>query len=72
MFLKDFLSNCLLMIIELHIIQVYNAANYKNDPYVKGFGIDVSTKMTEVDARVIDPPEVKYQVSLKPVKCYCE
>jgi len=46
------------------LLKVHYAAKYKDDPYVKSFGVDVGTKMAEVDARVIDPPRVKYQVSL--------
>ncbi|XP_066920100.1 protein argonaute-2-like [Clytia hemisphaerica] len=42
------------------IDRIVSDSNYAQDPYVKGFGIQVSQKMTTVDARVINPPDVQY------------
>jgi len=38
-----------------------NSNKFKNDPYVKEFGISVSGEMTKLSARVLDAPAIEYK-----------
>ena len=39
---------------------------YQKDPYAKEFGILVEDKWLQIDARVLAPPVLKYQLGSKP------
>ncbi|XP_022974445.1 protein argonaute 10-like [Cucurbita maxima] len=51
----------------LKVIFQHNA--YNNDPYAKEFGINVSEKMTSVEARILPPPWLKYHDTGKEKDC---
>lgn len=38
---------------------------FDEDPFLKGFGFNVSLKMTEVTGRVVPAPRVEYQNQVK-------
>lgn len=42
------------------IMTILRKINYNNCPTIKQFGLHVNLEFTEVDARVLDPPEIGY------------
>jgi len=45
---------------EQDIISLVHKADFKNDPYVKEFGLTVSNSMIELCGRVLPPPTLQY------------
>ncbi|KAJ7975336.1 Argonaute family protein [Quillaja saponaria] len=45
---------------ELDIMQTVRHNAYHNDPYAKEFGIKISDKLAQVEARILPPPWLKY------------
>ncbi|XP_078662873.1 protein argonaute-2-like isoform X3 [Branchiostoma floridae x Branchiostoma belcheri] len=45
---------------EKEIIKLMQKANFNSDPYVRDFGINISTDMAEIEGRVLDPPMLQY------------
>ncbi|KAL8146423.1 hypothetical protein AgCh_004241 [Apium graveolens] len=50
---------------EASIMQMTRQNNYNDDELVSEFGIQVGTEMTSIDARVLNPPKVKYHATSK-------
>eukprot|EP00850_Spirogloea_muscicola_P016065 SM000128S26198 [mRNA] locus=s128:42629:48102:- [translate_table: standard] len=45
---------------ERDIKETVRANNYSQDPYVREFGLDVRPEMAQIDARVLEPPRLRY------------
>ncbi|CAH9052994.1 unnamed protein product [Cuscuta europaea] len=48
---------------EQDILQTVRQNNYANDPYAKEFGIKISEKLAQVEARILPAPRLKYSDS---------
>lgn len=49
--------SCLIIIISVQTVQ-HNA--YRDDPYAKEFGIKISERLAQVEARILPAPWVSY------------
>ncbi|XP_074558226.1 protein argonaute PNH1-like [Curcuma longa] len=54
---------------EMDILQTVRQNAYENDPYAKEFGINISDKLTSVEARVLPAPWLKYHETGKEKEC---
>ncbi|XP_042382741.1 protein argonaute PNH1-like [Zingiber officinale] len=54
---------------EMDILQTVRQNAYGNDPYAKEFGINISDKLTSVEARVLPAPWLKYHETGKEKEC---
>lgn len=54
---------------ELDILQTVHHNAYADDPYAKEFGIKISEKLAQVEARVLPPPWLKYHDSGREKDC---
>ncbi|KAL7138768.1 hypothetical protein ABFS83_09G005000 [Erythranthe nasuta] len=54
---------------ELDILQTVHHNAYAEDPYAKEFGIKISEKLAQVEARVLPPPWLKYHDSGREKDC---
>ncbi|WOL14109.1 protein argonaute PNH1-like isoform X2 [Canna indica] len=54
---------------ELDILQTVRQNGYGHDPYAKEFGINISDKLTSVEARVLPAPWLKYHETGKEKEC---
>lgn len=43
------------------ILQTVRANNYDQDPYTQEFGMQISPELTQVQARILDPPKLQYR-----------
>jgi len=53
---------------EQDINSLIRKANFKNDPYVKEFGLTISNSMIELRGRVLPPPKLQYGCRTLPDK----
>ncbi|KAJ4782298.1 Argonaute family protein [Rhynchospora pubera] len=54
---------------EMDILQTVYQNGYEQDPYAKEFGINISDKLTSVEARVLPAPWLKYHENGKEKEC---
>ncbi|XP_044962181.1 protein argonaute PNH1 [Hordeum vulgare subsp. vulgare] len=54
---------------EMDILQTVHQNGYDQDPYAKEFGINISEKLTSVEARVLPAPWLKYHDAGKEKEC---
>ncbi|KAF8648141.1 hypothetical protein HU200_064994 [Digitaria exilis] len=54
---------------EMDILQTVHQNGYEQDPYAKEFGINISEKLTSVEARVLPAPWLKYHDTGKEKEC---
>nr|CAD1842976.1 unnamed protein product [Ananas comosus var. bracteatus] len=54
---------------EMDILQTVHQNGYEQDPYAKEFGINISDKLTSVEARVLPAPWLKYHDTGKEKEC---
>ncbi|KAH7681812.1 eukaryotic translation initiation factor 2C protein [Dioscorea alata] len=54
---------------EMDILQTVQQNGYDQDPYAKEFGINISDKLTSVEARVLPPPWLKYHDTGREKEC---
>ncbi|AQK82384.1 argonaute10b [Zea mays] len=54
---------------EMDILQTVHQNDYEQDPYAKEFGINISEKLTSVEARVLPAPWLKYHDTGKEKEC---
>ncbi|KAJ7970200.1 Protein argonaute [Quillaja saponaria] len=54
---------------ELDIMQTVRHNAYQNDPYAKEFGIKISEKLAQVEARILPPPWLKYHDTGREKNC---
>ncbi|KAM0923115.1 hypothetical protein ACQ4PT_005689 [Festuca glaucescens] len=54
---------------EMDILQTVHQNGYDQDPYAKEFGINISEKLTSVEARVLPAPWLKYNDAGKEKEC---
>ncbi|GJM98059.1 hypothetical protein PR202_ga15034 [Eleusine coracana subsp. coracana] len=54
---------------EMDILQTVHQNGYEQDPYAKEFGINISEKLTSVEARVLPAPWLKYHDAGKEKEC---
>ncbi|KAG1330043.1 protein argonaute PNH1 [Cocos nucifera] len=54
---------------EMDILQTVHQNGYGQDPYAKEFGINISDKLTSVEARVLPAPRLKYHDAGKEKEC---
>ncbi|KAG8378646.1 hypothetical protein BUALT_Bualt07G0007000 [Buddleja alternifolia] len=54
---------------EYDILQTVHHNAYAEDPYAKEFGIKISEKLAQVEARVLPPPRLKYHDSGREKDC---
>ncbi|XP_072983781.1 protein argonaute PNH1-like [Typha latifolia] len=54
---------------EMDILQTVHKNGYEQDPYAKEFGINISEKLTSVEARVLPAPWLKYHDTGKEKEC---
>ncbi|KAK8913853.1 Protein argonaute PNH1 [Platanthera zijinensis] len=54
---------------EMDVLQTVHQNAYEQDPYAKEFGINVSNKLTTVEARVLPAPWLKYHETGKEKEC---
>ena len=48
---------------ESKIQSLVENANYGTDPFLKEFGVHVSTQMQQMNARVLEPPTIMYNTT---------
>ncbi|XP_062229123.1 protein argonaute PNH1-like [Phragmites australis] len=54
---------------EMDILQTVHQNGYEQDPYAKEFGINISEKLTSVEARILPAPWLKYHDTGKEKEC---
>lgn len=54
---------------EMDVLQTVHQNAYEQDPYAKEFGINVSNRLTTVEARVLPAPWLKYHETGKEKEC---
>ncbi|XP_072998962.1 protein argonaute PNH1-like [Typha latifolia] len=54
---------------EMDVLQTVHQNEYGQDPYAKEFGINISDKLTSVEARVLPAPWLKYHDTGKEKEC---
>nr|XP_010914964.1 protein argonaute PNH1 [Elaeis guineensis] len=54
---------------EMDILQTVHQNGYEQDPYAKEFGINISDRLTSVEARVLPAPWLKYHDTGKEKEC---